>query len=84
MAIEAERITSSRFFPPWIVHEHQARYEFASGFCRGKVVIDCACGEGKYADVLATEASALHGFDVSQGAVDNARRYNSAPMLTSR
>ena len=33
-------------FLPWVWREHLARYHFASRYVAGKVVVDCACGEG--------------------------------------
>lgn len=71
--------------PPWVLVEHQARYEFASRFVKDKIVIDCACGTGVgtalYLEAGAAEVSA---FDVSQSAVaETAARCNS-PQVSAR
>ena len=42
----AERLSDRGFMPTWVRHEHLARYEFAAGYVAGKVVVDCACGDG--------------------------------------
>lgn len=81
MPIERERVTTSGFFPPWIRHEHFARYDFAVEIASGKTVVDCACSDGTYAGVLAARAGAVHGFDLSAEAIAEARRVNAAPNV---
>ncbi len=81
MPIERERVTTSGFFPPWIRHEHFARYAFAAEVASGKTVVDCACSDGTYAGVLARRAGAVHGFDLSAEAIAEARRVNAAPNV---
>jgi SAM-dependent methyltransferase len=47
MVRHSERITESRFLPPWLDHEHEARYTFCRAYVPGKFVLDCGSGEGK-------------------------------------
>lgn len=42
---------------------HKARYEFATGFCSGKRVVDVACGSGEGTKILATVAKEALGID---------------------
>jgi ubiquinone/menaquinone biosynthesis C-methylase UbiE len=46
MPVQNERVSGMKGVPIWVWHEHLARYEFASRFVQGKVVVDCACGAG--------------------------------------
>jgi len=69
--------TGERFIPGtrgeiWIEHWH--RYHFASAFVAGRRVLDLACGEGYGSAFLARRAAAVVGVDVSQQAIDHARR----------
>ena len=69
--------TGERFIPGtrgeiWIEHWH--RYHFASRFVAGKRVLDLACGEGYGSALLARRAATVVGVDVSQAAIDHARR----------
>jgi SAM-dependent methyltransferase len=41
-----ERLSRATWMPPWVRHEHEQRYLFASQYVRGKTVVDCACGTG--------------------------------------
>ncbi len=74
MPIERERISSTGWFPPWVRHEHIARYQFAAQWAAGKVIIDCACGDGSCARRLAETAAQVYGFDRSPSAIREARR----------
>ena len=74
MPVERERVTFGSHFPPWIRHEHLARYLFAAELAPGKVVVDCASGDGTCARILAAQASEVHGFDLSKEAVESAQR----------
>lgn len=59
--------------PPWVWREHLARYQFAAGYARGKVVVDCACGDGIGSAVLLDAgAASVEGFDRSASAVAEA------------
>ena len=69
--------TGERFIPGtrgeiWIEHWH--RYHFASAFVAGKRVLDLACGEGYGSALLARRAAVVVGVDLSQQAIDHARR----------
>ena len=71
------RFTGERFVPGtqgeiWIEHWH--RYHFASRWVDGKQVLDLACGEGYGSALLARRASRVTGVDISQQAIDHARR----------
>jgi SAM-dependent methyltransferase len=69
-----ERISPLRFAPPWVRHQHLARYEWAAELCRGKSVVDAACGTGYGSAMLAREgAGCVQGFDLSPAAIDEAR-----------
>jgi SAM-dependent methyltransferase len=60
---------------PRIFWEHIARYRFATGFVRGKRVLDVACGEGYGASSLAKAgASSVVGVDISDEVCEHARR----------
>jgi SAM-dependent methyltransferase len=55
--------------------DHIARYRFASGFVRGKRVLDIACGEGYGSAALtAAGASQVIGIDIAPEVVAHARR----------
>jgi ubiquinone/menaquinone biosynthesis C-methylase UbiE len=69
--------TGERFIPGtrgeiWIEHWH--RYHFASRWVAGKRVLDIACGEGYGSALLARRATQVTGVDVSQQAIDHAKR----------
>ena len=54
---------------------HLARYELAIPYCKGKRVLDVACGEGYGAYVLKQHgASAVHAVDNSPQAIANAQK----------
>jgi SAM-dependent methyltransferase len=59
---------------PGIVAIHVKRYEFALPWCEGKDVLDAACGTGYGSALLAERASRVVGVDVSEEALDYARR----------
>jgi SAM-dependent methyltransferase len=83
--LEAERLSSQKMIPPWVVVEHQARYEFASRFVKDKIVIDCACGTGVgtslYLEAGAAEVSA---FDVSKSAVAETTARCNSPRVKAQ
>ena len=50
--------------------EHVVRYAFAAALCRGRRVLDVACGEGYGSAMLAAAGAAqVVGVDISQEAV---------------
>lgn len=55
-----------------IQHEHFHRYLYATGLCRGKDVLDAACGEGYGSALLAAVARSVVGVDNSAEAVSHA------------
>ncbi len=72
---QKERLSHSSYIPPWMIHEHQKRYEFGVSFVCGKRVVDCACGEGGGARMFAAAgAASVDAFDVSSQALEKARR----------
>jgi len=53
--------------PPWVRHEHDERYRFASRFVDGADVVDVACGDGTgIATYAEAGARSIHAFDVSE------------------
>lgn len=56
-----------------LVLEHLHRYAIALQLCRGKRVLDIACGEGFGANLLANSASFVLGVDRDGSAVTNAK-----------
>jgi SAM-dependent methyltransferase len=52
---------------------HVHRYEFAAGLCSGRRVLDLCCGTGYGARILAREAAAVRGVDLSEEALAFAR-----------
>ena len=77
--------TGERFTPECvreIWYEHWHRYAFAMPLCRGKRVLDAACGEGYGSNLLAGVASEVIGVDVSDAAIAHAHsRYAGKPGL---
>jgi len=69
--------TGERFVPGtkgeiWMEHWH--RYHFAARWAAGRAVLDVACGEGYGAALLAGRAARVTGVDVSDQAIEHARR----------
>lgn len=73
-----ERIEPEAWVPPWLRHQHVARYEWARQFCRGDVVLDAACGSGYGSRILSAGGKVL-SLDISETAISGARR--SGPDL---
>lgn len=72
--IDRERFGAGAL-PIWVHNEHRARWRFASGYVKDKVVADCACGVGLGSAMFAEAgARTVHAFDLSPDAVDAARR----------
>lgn len=75
MHLAIERASMSSWMPPWVRHQHLARYEWASSYVGGRRVIEVACGTGYGAEILSSRSAAhFHGFDLSPEAVAAARR----------
>lgn len=66
---------------PGIVALHLKRYVFAEPWCRGKDVLDLACGVGYGTAYLAGFARRVVGVDVSEDAIEYARRRYAAPNI---
>lgn len=78
-----ERINNRNWLPPWVRHQHEARYDWAAEWVRSAVVIDVACGTGYGAQRLVQQgALSVRGFDISQHAIDQARSGNALPTVS--
>lgn len=85
-ALSPLTFTGERFLPSargelWSEHWH--RYHYVLPFVAGKVVLDCASGEGYGTALMASQAAQITGVDVSVGAVEHARAtYATVPNCT--
>jgi 2-polyprenyl-3-methyl-5-hydroxy-6-metoxy-1,4-benzoquinol methylase/GT2 family glycosyltransferase len=70
LAFTGERYTTAA--TDEIRHERYHRYLFALQFCRGKVVLDIACGEGYGSALIGRVASSVTGVDIAGDAVRHA------------
>ena len=78
MPFEKERIGADNWLPVWVRNENLARFQFVTTLAPGKVVVDCASGDGLSSRLLAEAGAAgVHGFDLSPEAVEYARRVNA-------
>lgn len=57
---------------PGDVKAHFARYRWAKQFCKGKEVLDAACGCGYGTKILAEVATSVHGMDNNAEAIQYA------------
>jgi SAM-dependent methyltransferase len=64
-----------------IESEHLHRYLYARELCRGKDVLDVACGEGYGSALLSQVARSVLGIDSAQGVIEHARRSYTAANL---
>ncbi len=70
-----ERLSSSSWVPPWLEHQHLARYGWVAPLTAGGRVIDCACGTGYGTKMLRDwGAREVIGFDLSPDAIREARQ----------
>jgi len=78
----AERITPDTFEWDLYYVEHAQRYEFFAPYCKGRRVLDAACGAGFGSGILSRGgADSVLGVDLSAEAVALAReRYGSAAV----
>ncbi len=67
-----ERLDYSDFRQPSIA-EHFVRYEYAASFCDGKIVLDCASGEGIGVNILCKNAKTVYGVDIDESTFKTAR-----------
>lgn len=73
----ALEFTGERFTPECVremAYEHWHRYAWAAQVVAGKNVLDAACGEGYGSNLLAARARSVTGLDISEAAVEHARR----------
>lgn len=83
ITVVLERVSNHNWLPPWVRHQHEARYDWAAERVRNAVVIDVACGTGYGAQRLVQQgALSVRGFDISQHAIDQARSVNSLPTVS--
>ena len=81
--LAAMKFTGERIVPTDVgehyatYRDHLARYVFATEWCFGKRVCDAACGTGYGAAILSGGAVEVHGVDVSEQALEYARRINT-------
>lgn len=81
--IASERLVPGAWMPPWTVAEHEARYRFAADYVEGRIVVDCACGNGVGATwFLRRHPERLYGFDKESDAVDHAKTMCRSPNAT--
>jgi SAM-dependent methyltransferase len=81
MSIPVERLSENARMPPWVRHEHSARYQWAAGLVLGRRVVDAACGTGYGSRILLAEgATRVDGFDLSPDAIAEAQRLHTAPQ----
>ncbi|MBB3258020.1 glycosyltransferase involved in cell wall biosynthesis/SAM-dependent methyltransferase [Paraburkholderia bannensis] len=81
------KFTGERFVPDQkgnIELEHVHRYLCAAELCKGKTVLDIACGEGYGSSLLARSAASVIGVDIAQEAVDHASQHHAAANLQFR
>jgi ubiquinone/menaquinone biosynthesis C-methylase UbiE len=69
-----ERMEVQGWSPPWLRHQHEARYDWARQYCRGESVLDAACGTGYGSRRLAQTARRVVSLDIALDAVADARR----------
>ncbi len=63
---------------------HMKRYLFAKNFCKGKAVLDAACGSGYGSATLAEMAKSVLGIDISDEAINFAKANYMLPNLEYR
>lgn len=69
-----ERLDHGATRIPWVRHEHLERYRFAAQFVRDRSVLDCACGDGTGATMLAAAgADSVLALDIDPDAFTAAR-----------
>lgn len=83
----AERLHFNTGMPyeSMLAAEHLARYWLLREACRGKRVLDVACGEGYGSSLLRTwGATEVVGVDLSRDAIENAKMRFGAPGISYR
>jgi SAM-dependent methyltransferase len=82
--IPLERLDANGWAPPWTRREHAARYEFASTFVDGKVIVDCASGDGTSSSIFGRTAQTVNAFDISSEAVERATQRDHPSSVVYR
>jgi ubiquinone/menaquinone biosynthesis C-methylase UbiE len=80
LPIYLERLDYSDFRQPSIA-EHFVRYDYAANFCKDKIVLDCASGEGIGMNILCKTAKTVYGVDIDENTFKTAReniKYDNA------
>src|SRR5437762_2237885 len=67
-----ERLSSGQWVPPWLRHQHETRYEWASRRVGGRV-LDAACGNGYGSELLLAAGAEVVAADVAVEALAEAR-----------
>jgi SAM-dependent methyltransferase len=63
--------------------EHRHRYEVVREFCRDRRVLDLCCGVGYGSSIIGEDARSVVGVDLSEDAIDEARRaFGEQPGLS--
>jgi SAM-dependent methyltransferase len=60
-----ERLSEGTWVPPWLQHQHVARYEWVRRYCERKVVLDAACANGYGTRTISSVATKAFGCDIS-------------------
>ena len=82
---ERLHFNSATPYESMLAAEHLARYRLLQDACKGKRVLDVACGEGYGSSLLrGWGADEVVGIDISQDAIDKARLRFSAPGISYR
>lgn len=80
--IARERITRGAWLPPWLRHQHEARYDWAALRAAGNIVLDIACANGYGSAVLAAHsASRVVAADIAMEPLVEARTRNNVDVL---
>jgi len=83
-AAHSERLTESKYLPPWVVQEHEARYAFCRERVAGQLVLDCGSGEGTGARAIAAGAPRrMVALDRSLSSVALARAERVTPVAAT-
>ena len=83
MKIEKERLADKKSVAPWVLFEHESRFNFAAQFVKNKVVVDCACGSGIGAKSFAdAEANLVFAFDIDRESIAKATLKFNKPNLS--
>lgn len=83
----AERLhfNTGMTYESMLAAEHLARYWLLKDVCKGKRVLDVACGEGYGSSLLKSwGATSVVGIDISQDAIGNANERFGAPGILYR